>query len=159
MQNPADKPTVPPPLLLIDPRAIEWTDDARQVLGKVKKHSANPLFREEGCANPPKAWEARLDNVYPSVIYDQDERLFKCWYKSFIMDEASVMTPLVQRPQRDYFGGRREEGLLYATSRDGIHWDKPNLGIIDFAGSRENNIVMRRGQPRTACRRRVARPQ
>ena len=131
-------------LLLIDPRAIESSDGARLTLGKVAKSRANPLFREEGCAAPPRPWEARLDNVYPSVIYDQQARLFKCWYKSFIIDAASGTTALSERPTRTYYGGEREEGLLYATSRDGLHWDKPRLGIIDFAGSRENNIVMRR---------------
>jgi len=32
--------------------------------------------------------------------------------------------------------------LCYATSQDGIHWDKPNLGLIEFQGSTENNIVL-----------------
>ena len=131
-------------LLLIDPRVIESSRGARLALGEVAKSRANPLFCEEGRAMPPRPWEARLDNVYPSVIYDQQARLFKCWYKSFIIDEASNTTALSERPQRAYFGGEREEGLLYATSRDGLHWDKPRLGIIDFAGSRQNNIVMRR---------------
>lgn len=135
---------MPKPLLLIDPRAIEWRDKARLALCQVEKSRVNPLFREEGCAKPPKAWEARLDNVYPSVIYDADEQIFKCWYKSFIVDEASGNVALADRVKRAYFGGEREEGLLYATSRDGIHWEKPRLDIINFAGSRQNNIVMRR---------------
>ena len=29
----------------------------------------------------------------------------------------------------------------YATSTDGIHWDKPDLGLIEFNGSTHNNIV------------------
>src|SRR5262249_50021155 len=29
----------------------------------------------------------------------------------------------------------------YAESTDGIHWVKPNLGIVDFHGSKANNIV------------------
>jgi hypothetical protein len=33
-------------------------------------------------------------------------------------------------------------GLCYARSRDGIHWEKPNLGLADFEGNRENNIVV-----------------
>jgi hypothetical protein len=31
--------------------------------------------------------------------------------------------------------------VLVADSKDGIQWTKPALGIVDFAGSRENNIV------------------
>ena len=40
-------------------------------------------------------------------------------------------------------GGKpsREEFACYAESRDGIQWTKPNLGLFDFNGSKENNIV------------------
>ncbi|MCH2590737.1 MAG: hypothetical protein MK004_19875, partial [Planctomycetales bacterium] len=33
----------------------------------------------------------------------------------------------------------------YAESRDGIHWTKPNLGLVEFEGSRKNNIVLANG--------------
>ena len=32
--------------------------------------------------------------------------------------------------------------LCYAESDDGIHWRKPNLGIFEFNGSKDNNIVL-----------------
>ena len=131
-------------LLLLDPRIVASTTKARLQLGTINKHPANPLFSEEGCAHPPKPWEARLDNVYPNVIYDDEDGLFKCWYKSFIYDGLSNRTPLKQRPHHTYGESEREEGLLYATSVDGIHWQKPSLGIIDFEGSAANNLVMRR---------------
>ncbi|MDP2954775.1 MAG: hypothetical protein Q8N53_00020, partial [Longimicrobiales bacterium] len=31
--------------------------------------------------------------------------------------------------------------LCYATSKDGIHWEKPDLGLIEFGGSKHNNLV------------------
>src|SRR5205823_11299066 len=31
--------------------------------------------------------------------------------------------------------------LLYAVSDDGIHWEKPNLGLVDYNGSKNNNLV------------------
>lgn len=31
--------------------------------------------------------------------------------------------------------------ICYATSRDGIHWEKPQLGLVNFNGSTANNIV------------------
>jgi len=130
--------------LLLDPRIIASTTNAKLQLGTVQKHPANPLFVEEYFADPPKRWEARLDNVYPNVIYDEDEGLFKCWYKSFILDEASNRTPLKLRTQQPYGETKREEGLLYAISTDGVRWEKPALGIIDFDGSTANNLVMRR---------------
>jgi len=34
-----------------------------------------------------------------------------------------------------------QEMVCYAESKDGIHWTKPELGIVEFNGSKENNIV------------------
>lgn len=31
--------------------------------------------------------------------------------------------------------------LCYATSKDGVNWEKPNLGLVEFNGSKANNIV------------------
>lgn len=33
------------------------------------------------------------------------------------------------------------EVTCYAESRDGIHWEKPRLGLFEFDGSKQNNIV------------------
>ena len=33
-------------------------------------------------------------------------------------------------------------GLCYARSNDGISWEKPNLGLAEFEGSKDNNIVV-----------------
>lgn len=33
-------------------------------------------------------------------------------------------------------------GLCYARSKDGIHWEKPNLGLAEYEGKRDNNIVI-----------------
>ena len=35
----------------------------------------------------------------------------------------------------------------YAESRDGIHWTKPDLGIIEFNGSKANNFCLSAAQP------------
>ena len=37
--------------------------------------------------------------------------------------------------------GDRRFALLYAESTDGISWVKPNLNLVEFEGSTENNIV------------------
>ncbi len=38
-------------------------------------------------------------------------------------------------------GPEHQEFICYAESKDGIHWVKPKLGIVEFNGSKENNIV------------------
>ncbi|MFV1967478.1 MAG: hypothetical protein ACC628_18785 [Pirellulaceae bacterium] len=30
----------------------------------------------------------------------------------------------------------------YAISKDGLNWEKPNLGLVEYNGSKENNILM-----------------
>jgi hypothetical protein len=35
--------------------------------------------------------------------------------------------------------------MCYATSRDGVHWDRPNLGLVEFHGSKNNNILKEGG--------------
>ena len=32
--------------------------------------------------------------------------------------------------------------VCYATSRDGIHWERPNLGLVEYQDSSDNNIVL-----------------
>jgi hypothetical protein len=36
-----------------------------------------------------------------------------------------------------------EDVTCYAESRDGIHWTRPSLGLVEFQGSRDNNIVLK----------------
>ena len=67
---------------------------------------------------PEKPWESRGCNN-PTVMLD--EGVYKMWYSA----NGEDGTP------RD----------CYATSTDGIHWERPNLGLIDYQGSRENNII------------------
>ncbi len=32
--------------------------------------------------------------------------------------------------------------ICYAESKDGIHWTKPDLGLVEFKGSKKNNIII-----------------
>jgi hypothetical protein len=34
-----------------------------------------------------------------------------------------------------------QANVAYAESTDGTHWTKPNLGIVEYAGSKDNNLV------------------
>ena len=128
--------------LLLDKRIIAGAENAKLTVGTVAKDKRNPLFAEE------KPWEPRFDNLYANVLYDEDENLYKCWYSPFIIDESTTNTPKKDRVNGGKFkyqgrhtGRRREMGICYAISRDGIRWEKPNLGVIEFDGSKKNNLV------------------
>jgi hypothetical protein len=124
--------------LLLDSRIVENTENARLTIGKVQKYKANPLFEED------KPWEKRFDNLYANVIYDEQEKLYKCWYSPFIVDNSAKGMTLEERKQRPYESpDDREMAICYAISKDGIHWEKPELGIVEFEGSKKNNILIR----------------
>ena len=127
---------------VFDDRVVANARNLRLELGKVRKCPRNPLFAGEFFSRPPRQWEARYDNLYPSVSHDAVRGRFELWYNVFIRDAASERTPLAARPHTRYWRGHREEGLLYARSADGIQWEKPALGIVSFGGDTDNNIVM-----------------
>ncbi|NIA12803.1 MAG: hypothetical protein GWP08_01890 [Nitrospiraceae bacterium] len=85
---------------------------------------------------------------YHTVFRDGD--LYRMYYKAWHLDpqEGKLNIP------HDTFGA-------YAESKDGVHWKKPNLGLFEFEGSKDNNIIwMGKGghdftpfkDPNPACR-------
>ncbi|MFM8891618.1 MAG: hypothetical protein ACKOTB_08350 [Planctomycetia bacterium] len=119
-------------LLLLDSRVIDRVENARLRPGTVTKHPANPLFQAD------KPWENSLNNLYPNVIWDDEEGVFKMWYKCVLADKDAIAR--MDQPSTVHDVGWY---LLYATSRDAIAWDKPKLGLHAFGGTKDTNIVAR----------------
>lgn len=67
--------------------------------------------------SPDKPWEEGRTYIYGSVYRDPETGDFRMWYSG---------------PGR----------TLYATSKDGLRWEKPELGIHEFGGSKANNILL-----------------
>lgn len=124
--------------LLLNPQIVESIKNAELTLGSVSKHGANPLFEED------KPWERRFDNLYANVIYDDEEEIYKCWYSPFIVSLSTKGMTFQQR-KKEYGKHPQEMGICYATSKDGISWDKPELGLVEYEGSKANNILSRGG--------------
>ena len=59
-----------------------------------------------------------------NVLYDEGDQLFKMWY--------GVTNRVV-----DWGGMVRK--FAYATSTDGIHWERPILNLIENEGTSQNN--------------------
>jgi hypothetical protein len=104
--------------LLLDDRFVGERENLRLELGRVEKSPRNPLFVEEFFADPPRRWEARYDNLYPNVIYDDREGLFRLWYNAFIRAGQSEETPLAERPHTPYHGGKT---AVMTTGTHGAH--------------------------------------
>ncbi len=79
-----------------------------------------------------KPWELGWVWGYGSVL--EDKGLYRMWY---------IAAPLLGFNKLDEFDANNEFYLCYAESKDGIHWEKPSLGIHEWRGSRANNIVLR----------------
>lgn len=128
--------------LLLDSRIIESTDNARLTVGRAVKDKNNPLFSEG-----KKPWERHYNNPYLSIMYDEEDQLYKLWQALLIKagptgKSVGEELPADQRAFHNWAPGKRVGGLCYATSKDGIKWDKPKLGVVDFNGSKDNNIVL-----------------
>ncbi len=119
-------------LLMLDTRVIESAENARLVLGTPEKDARNPLLR----ADAP--WENATNNYYPNVLWDAEEKVWKLWYKDVLADKEAIA-------QMDAPSTVHDVGwyLLYATSKDGLAWTRPALGLHKFAGSAANNAVAR----------------
>ncbi len=70
---------------------------------------------------------------YHSIFQDGD--LYRMYYKAWHLDVSGGKLKSDSHPLF----------LCYAESRDGIRWTKPELGLVEFNGSKLNNIVMAPG--------------
>ena len=134
--------------LLLDSRIIEKAEGVKLSVGTVAKHAANPLFGEE------KPWEPRFDNLYANVLLDEEDGLYKCWYSPFIIDRPTTETPPERKKTVSYMaaaramrrekgkGPWREMGICYATSKDGLRWDKPLLDVRPFKGQKSSLVAV-----------------
>ena len=122
--------------LLLDRRVVESTDNAAMRVGTVEKSAANPLFTEE------HAWEVMYNNLYPNVIYDHDEDIYKAWFTMFVVDSAYAETTPQQRTPGTYMQRVRirRDGLGYATSKDGLRWTKPMMDVHLWEGQKSNLV-------------------
>src|SRR5699024_4635543 len=96
------------------------------------------FFNEED----PRPWEVRYDNTYPNIFYNPIIKKYRLYYSTFSIDKGSSDYSLEERKNTTYQPAtERVVSLCYAESEDGIEWGKPNLGLIEFNGSKENNII------------------
>jgi hypothetical protein len=112
--------------LFLDERLFAWKSRVSTYMGHPRRHPRNPLILPDRPWEKGRPVDSSADGVQisgQSVIYDLDEKLFKMWYHPYTLLDSG------NRP------------WCYATSRDGVSWEKPDLGIFDNGGSRANNIL------------------
>ena len=99
--------------LFIDGGAISEMRGIAKTLNQPVKYAGNPILR------PSMPWER--DAGFVGTVVRDDDGSFRAWYQGWYQDRYPA---------------------CYATSMDGIFWHKPELGLIDVAGSTANNRIM-----------------
>ena len=89
-----------------------------------EKYADNPVMSAD------KPWEGSNVYLYGTVMPAEDGSGYRMWYHGY-------------NPQGN-FGGRCGYFNAYATSKDGVNWEKPDLDIIEWRGSTENNMFLTR---------------
>ncbi len=84
----------------------------------------NPPQRKELVIIPDRPWERGGITSYCNVMWDPHTKEYRLYYVPVHLDSDPIFR------------------LAMATSKDGIHWNKPNLGAVEWQGSKENNIVI-----------------
>lgn len=106
--------------LFIDDYWVSSSENITSTLHQPKKNELNPLIHDD------VPWEQN-PYCFGTVIYDEEASVFKFWYQSYNDVDVSL---------------QERTPILYATSKDGIEWNRPNLGLFEFQGSKDNNIVL-----------------
>ncbi len=116
--------------LFLDNMIIESVQDVTRRWHRPEPISENPIIVSD------QPWEhvTYFSCITWSVLRDPADDLFKCWYTDWVFD-----------PEACARGGGTLSGLqmsrfrlLYAYSTDGIHWEKPGLGLVDEDGYNTN---------------------
>ncbi len=86
---------------------------------KIKTHK--PVFDPTPLLTPDLSlpWENPRIGAFATVI--KVDGTYHMWYEALAMPWALT--------------------LCYAKSYDGVHWERPNLGLCEFGGSKNNNII------------------
>ncbi len=95
--------------LVLDSRVIVSASNTWLAPGTLVKDARNPLLHAD------QPWENALNNLYPNVLWDAEERVFELWYKCALSDKdvnAKMDGPSTVHDVGWY--------LLYAASQDGV---------------------------------------
>ncbi|QDV84183.1 hypothetical protein [Stieleria magnilauensis] len=109
--------------LFVDEALIETRDDVDLVMHRPRDEGQVLAF--------DKPWEGGF-SAYATVIRDGDR--LRLYYRGLGVAGQD---------------GNRAETTCYAESTDGIEWTKPNLGLFEVQGTRENNVVLADAAPVT----------
>jgi len=116
-------------VIFIDTRDVSRTSGLIWAPLPARKHADNPLLSPPDNPDAPDA--VRVFNR--GAVRRENDR-FRMWYSATGAD--SPVAP--GEPARSWQSYMR---VCYAESEDGVLWRRPDLGLVEFKGSRRNNVV------------------
>ena len=118
--------------LFIDDYLIERMTNTEPKLNPALKVDNNPVLR------PERPWEGNAVRMGGAlsrgVFFDEEEGLFKMFYECIKPEPRVVDGEFVNIDTQPPIP-------CLATSEDGINWDRPSLGLVEYDGSTDNNII------------------
>jgi hypothetical protein len=103
--------------LFVDNGEIQETWGFSRVLGRAER------FRNEPVLAADRPWEG-MGVIRPTVMRD-DGGLFRMWYQTYNRQFVDPYRWMV----------------CYAESSDGVHWHRPDLGLVEHEVPKHNHIV------------------
>jgi|GEM_PF-235302 len=112
-------------LFAFDDVLIPFSQGLKLEMNSPERHPANPVVAL-GAAGSVDSWAVQF---YGSVIKDGDT--YRMWYSAVSLEDRKDKS---MPPSERWRVG-------YAESDDGVNWTKPDLGLVDYRGSTNNNLV------------------
>ena len=91
------------------------------------KKDPEPVLRK----NPRVGSPDEGDLMYATVVIDPETKRFRMWYWGEAQAKLGVTDGM-----RGFV-----TSMMYAESEDGLSWERPEFGFVEFRGSRKNNIL------------------
>ena len=110
-------------LFAFDSASIPYSQNLRLEMRSPSRHAGNPVL-QRGQPGTPDAFGVQF---YGSVIREGGK--FRMWYVAFDDDTENKVASARWR-------------AAYAESEDGFHWVKPNLGLVEYRGNKNNNLIL-----------------
>ncbi len=110
-------------LFAFDDVSIPHAQNLRLEMRTPVKHPKNPVMTRGAPGTP----DAKGVQFYGSII--KEDGKYRMWYVAFDDDTENKVATSRWR-------------AAYAESTDGINWTKPNLGLVEYKGNKNNNLIL-----------------
>lgn len=114
-------------LFPLDDVTIPWRENLKVTMMRPVKQPGNPVMR----GGPVEGVDGFGTLLYGTVVKQGGK--FRMWYLATARADSRI--------PGDADRLKLYRPVAYAESTDGVNWVRPNLGLVEFRGNRNNNLV------------------